>query len=183
MVQSNINQSINYLEITAINPEDKNKEFTVQETKIYSIPVSVCLGMVQRKYSSSYGVLYAHMYLVKPNGRVTPIGVVEFKASKYKYLKDETGELDVSKLSRPLLFSFATIDYISGIVHGLEKHKLDIDERMYETLKQKEKQEEEYMRIMKQELEENNTKMLANQLISPQPIYTRNKSRKNKKYF
>jgi hypothetical protein len=54
---------------------------------------------------------------------------------------------------------------------------------MYETLKQKEKQEEEYMRIMKQELEENNTKMLANQLISPQPIYTRNKSRKNKKYF
>lgn len=184
MVQSNIHQSIHYPESISVNPQDKNKEFTVHETKLYSIPVSICVGNVQNIFSSSYGVLYVPVYLVKPNGKVTAIGVFEFKKSKYKYLKDESGEIDVSKLSRPLLFSFATIDYISGIIHGLEKHKIEIDERICETLKQKEKTEEEYMQIIKQEREHDQTKKLFQDIhssndLSTYQIYQRNRSRKN----
>jgi hypothetical protein len=186
MVQSNIHQSIHYQETVSVSPEDKNREFTVHEIKLYSIPVSICLGMVQSQFSSSYGVLYAPIYLVKPNGRVTPIGVFEFKTSKYKYLKDEDGDLDVSKLQRPLLYSFATMDYISRIVHGLEKHKLEIDERICETLKEKEKQEEEYMQIIKQEREHEETKRIVQRIHSPDlsthQVYQKNKSRKNRRF-
>lgn len=187
MVQSIINQRLQYSETTAIESADKNKELTEYHTTIYSIPVSVCIGKVQRKYSS-YGVLYSPLYLVKPNGCVTNIGVYEFTVSKFKYLKDVEGdeELDFYKLSRPLLFSFATIDYISGIVHRLEKYKLDIDKRILETLRENEKQDDEYERILKQELEENTLKAQYNLLTNastPQQIYSKNKSRKNRILF
>lgn len=187
MVQSIINQRLQYSETTAIEPADKNKELVEYTTTLYSIPVSVCIGKVQRKHSS-YGVLYSPLYLVKPNGRVTNIGVYEFTVSKFKYLKDVEGdeELDFYKLSRPLLFSFATIDYISLIVHGLEKHKLDIDKRLLTTLREKEKQEDEYERILKQEIEENKLKSqytLSTNNSMPPPIYSKNKSRKNRKLF
>jgi hypothetical protein len=190
MVQSVINPRLEYPETTAIEPEDRNKEFVEYETKLYSIPVSICIGKVQSR-NASYGVLYAPIYLVKPNGRVTNVGLYEFTASKLKYLKDEEGDLDFYKLSKPLLFNFATIDYVSGIVHGLEKHKFDIDRRLLTSLKEKEKQNEEYERIIKQEIEENNTRALSTRLRSqydlsinsPQQVYSKNKSRKNRKPF
>jgi hypothetical protein len=164
MVQSNINQNINYIENIFVYPEDKNKELTVHDIKIYGISVSICIGIVQNRYSASYGVLYCPIYLVKPNGRVTPIGVFEFKSSKQKYLKDEFGEFDISKLSKPLLFSFSTIDYISRIIHGIEKHKLEIDEKVCENLKKKEEKKEEYIQIIKQEREREENKKLYNQI-------------------
>jgi hypothetical protein len=194
MVQSIINKRLNYPETTAIETEDMNTELIGHETKIYSIPVSICIGKVQNRYSS-YGVLYAPIYLVKPNGCVTNIGLYEFTPSKYKYLKQVHGEeeLDFHKLSRPLLFSFSTIDYISGIVHGLEKHKLDIDRQLLSSLKEKEKQSDEYERIIRQRMEENKTKILSNNLrtqydlstssLTPQTIYRKNKSRKNRNPF
>ena len=190
MVQSVINPRLEYPETTAIEPEDRNKEFVEYETKLYSIPVSICIGKVQSR-NASYGVLYAPIYLVKPNGRVTNVGLYEFTVSKLKYLKDEEGGLDFYKLSRPLLFNFATIDYISGIIHGLEKHKLDIDRRLLTSLKEKEKQNDEYERIIKQEIEENTTRALSTRLRSqydlsinsPQQVYSKNKSRKNRKPF
>jgi hypothetical protein len=190
MVKSIINKTLEYPETTAIEPEDINKEFMEYETKLYSIPVTICLGKVQRRYSS-YGLLYVPIYLVKPNGRVTNVGVYEFTQSKYKYLKDEMGDIDFYKLSKPLLFSFSTIDYISVIVHGLEKHKLDIDRHLLSSLKEKEKQSDEYERIIRQGMEENKTKVLSNNLrtqydlstSSPQQIYNKNKSRKNRKPF
>jgi hypothetical protein len=190
MVQSVINKRLEYPETTAIESEDVNQELVEHETKLYSIPVTVCIGNVQRRYSS-YGVLYCPIYLVKTNGRVTNVGLYEFTVSKYKYLKDEMGEIDFHKLSKPLLFSFSTIDYISGIVHGLEKHKLDIDRRVLSSLKEKEKQSDEYERIIRQGMEENHTKVLSTNLrtqfdlstSSPQQIYRKNKSRKNRNPF
>lgn len=226
MVRSNLNERLTYPESTAVFAADKNKELTVYETKIYSIQVSICVGKVQKNYSS-YGVLYAPIYLVKPNNRVTGIGVYEFRVAKFKYLKDETGEeeLAFAKLPKPLWYTFATIDYISGILDGLEQHQLDIDTHVLTALQEKEKQADEFERILKQELEEKKTKEMASYLrnqfdlsssavsaavsasggggggggsagggagpglvspsvpsapvVFPQPIYRRNKSRKN----
>lgn len=191
MVQSNINQRLHYQETTAINPEDKNTELTAYDTRLYSIPVSLCIGKVQTKYKS-YGVVYAPIYLVKPNESVTNIGVYEFTPQKYKYLKEVNGELDFYKLPKPLLFSFSTIDYITGIMHGLEKHKLDIDQHLLVSLKEKEKQIEEYERIIKQDMEAKKAKILSNRLETQydlsipntvEQIYRKNKSRKNRTSF
>jgi hypothetical protein len=189
MVQSNINQRLNYPETTAINPEDKNKELTAYETKIYGMSVDVCIGKVKHNYES-YEVLYAPIYLVKPNGRVTNIGVYEFRKTLYRSMKDSTGELNFYKLPRPLLYNFATIDYISGIVHQLEKNKLDIAPHLLVTLKEREKQTDEYERILNQEMEEKNAQTLATNLRkqydlsistkTPEQIYSRNRSRKNR---
>jgi hypothetical protein len=189
MVHSIINQRLNYPETTAISPDDKNQELTAYDTSIHGISVSICLGKVQNTYKS-YGLLFAPIYLVKPNGKVLQIGVYEFTASKYKYLKDETGDLDFYKLSRPLLHSFATVDYISNIIYGLEKHKLDIDKRMLETLREQERKTEEYERIVKQEIAEKQTQAMATELrtqydlsiSSPShQIYSKNRSRKNRR--
>lgn len=218
MVQSHLNDRLTYPESTAVFASDKNKELTVYDSKIYSMPVSICVGKVQKNYSS-YGVLYAPIYLVKPNGRVTGIGLYEFRVAKFKYLKDESGEeeLDFDKLPKPLWYNFATIDYVSAILHGLERHRLDIDKQVLVSLEQKEKQADEFERILKQELEEKKTQEMASYLRNqfdlaptptpppaatttapsprstptpsppfpftslppPQPIYRRNKSRKN----
>jgi hypothetical protein len=194
MVQSKITQVLQYPETAAVHSDDRNKELSVYETKVYSLPVSICLGKIQENYSS-YGVLYVPIYLVKPNGRVTRIGVYEFRTSKFKNLRDVTGEeeLDFDKLQRekPLLYEFATIDYISGILHGLEKHKLDIDQHLLSTLQEQEKISEEYERILKQETESKKAQAIAASLRnqydlvsstppSAQQIYRRNKSRKNR---
>ncbi len=194
MVQSKINELLQYPETTTVHSEDRNKELTVYDTKVYSLPVSICLGKVQHNYSS-YGVWYAPIYLVKPNGRVTRIGVFEFRNSRFKNLRDVSGEeeLDFDKLQRekPLLYDFATIGYISGILHGLEKHKLDIDAHLLSTLQEELKVSEEYQRILQQEMETKKTEAMAASLRnqydlitstppSAQQIYRRNKSRKNR---
>lgn len=190
MVHSIINQRLHYPDTTAISPEDKDQELTAYDTTIHGLSVSICLGKVQSTYKS-YGLLYAPVYMVKPNGKVLQIGVYEFSASKYKYLKDETGDLDFYRLSRsakPLLHTFATVDYISAIVYGLEKHKLDIDRRMLESLRERERKTEEYERIVKQEIVEKQTQELATGLrnqydLPSQQIYSKNRSRKNQKRF
>jgi hypothetical protein len=191
MVHSIINQRLHYPDTTAINQEDKNKELTAYDTTIHGLSVTVCLGKVQSTYKS-YGLLFAPIYLVKPNGKVLQIGVYEFTLAKYKYFKDESGELDFYKLSRtakPLLHTFATVDYVSAIVYGLEKHKLDIDVRLLETRRAQERTTEEYERIIKQEIVEKQTQSLATELrnqydlsiLTPsQQIYSKNRSRKNK---
>lgn len=194
MVQSKINDRLHYPESAAVHPTDRNKELTVYDTKVYSLPVSICLGKVQENFQS-YGLLYAPIYLVKPNGRVTCIGVYEFRNSKLKNLRDVYGEeeLDFDKLEKekPLLYNFATIDYISGILHGLEKHKLDIDHHLLSTLQEKEKIADEYERILQQDLEAKKAQAMAASLRnqydlvtsmppSAQQIYRRNKSRKNR---
>ncbi len=194
MVQSKINDLLEYPETATVQSDDRNKELTVYDTKIYSLPVSICLGKVQQNYLS-YGVLYTPIYLVKPNGRVTRIGVFEFRNSRFKNLRDVSGEeeLDFDKLQRekPLLYDFSTIDYISGILHGLEKHKLDIDAHLLSTLQEKEATAEEYERILQQDAESKNAQAMAASLRnqydlvtstppSAQQIYRRNKSRKNR---
>lgn len=194
MVQSKITERIHYPETTGVHTDDRNKELTVYDTKLYSLLVSICLGKVQETYSSS-GVLYVPIYLVKPNGRVTRIGVYEFRTSRFKNLKDPYGdeELDFDKLEKepPLLCNFATIDYISGILHGLEKHKLDIDQHLLSTLQEKERLSEEYERILQQDREAKKAQALATSLRtqydlitstppSAQQIYRKNKSRKNR---
>jgi hypothetical protein len=194
MVQSKITDVLQYPETASVHSDDRNKELTVYDTKVYSLPVSICLGKVQDNYSS-YGVLYAPIYLVKPNGRVTRIGVFEFRNSRFKNLRDISGEeeLDFDKLQRekPLLYDFATVNYLSGILHNLEKHKLDIDAHLLSTLQEQEKISDEYERILKQDAEAKKAQAMAATLRnqyelvtssppSAQQIYRRNKSRKNR---
>lgn len=183
MTQSRLHNSVIYTERTAIFEEDKSKELDIHDIYLYGIPVNICIGGVQTTYKKSYNILFFPIYLIKPSGTSIHIGVYEFTAPKLKYLLNSAGEVNIPKLPSPLLYSFATIEYISSIVHKFETHRLEINDKANQELLRKEKENEEILREVERIETAKNTRSWMN-VMNPhtqlQQIYGKNRSRKNR---
>ena len=180
MTQSRLHNSVVYPERTSIFEEDKSKELDIYDIYLYGIPVNICIGSVQSTYKKTYRILFCPIYLIKPSGTSVQIGVYEFTSSK---LLDSSGEVNFQKLPSPLLYSFATIEYISSIVHKLDKHRLEINDKANQELLRKEKEKEEVIReVERMDTEYTNRSWMntMNAHTQLQQIYGKNRSRKNR---
>lgn len=111
MVFSQIQSKIQYTESKKIDPEDIGHESTLYTMDIYDIPVAFILGKPKYTFSSKNIVFYP-IYIISNEKIKSQIGIFETVSSKTISLIDDDGDIDISKLGEPLLYSFANKKYI-----------------------------------------------------------------------
>ena len=177
MVQSKINRKIQYQETKRIFAKDENKELDVYEYSLFGMPVSICIGNVSTKYLENHIYIFP-IYLVKKNGKVVQIGLFEISSLKYRYYVSADNEVDLNKMPPPLLYSFATIEYISSVINGVDHIREVSDKVAIAQLEQhKEQQKIEHEKIILNEPQKIQSQM---DFISLVPQYSKTKSRKQK---
>ena len=112
MVLSKINDEISYQELKDIDENDKGRDVTMFQINVFKIPVVIALGDIKYTFIEKQ-VLFCPVYLVvDDSNKIYQIGVYEFSSQQLENLKDEDGDLDISLMDGPLLYSFVDKPYI-----------------------------------------------------------------------
>ena len=111
MVVSQLNEDINYPNIKNVDKADVNVDTAVYEMSMYDVDIFIALGNVKYAFVTK-GVLYVPIYMVRGDKVVSQIGVFEFLNRTFASLTDDDGDIDLNKVDPPLLYSFATKEYI-----------------------------------------------------------------------
>ena len=151
MVVSNINSDVSYPERKVIDDEDKGQDVSMYQIKLFDMDVVIALGNIKYNFSNKK-VLYCPVYIiVDESDKIYQIGVYEISKKKYdkgKYL-DEDGDLDISKLKGPLLYTFVDKPYIQKcmknevLVEDISKTKSDDEEESDQEEDEEEEEAEE----------------------------------------
>jgi predicted NAD-dependent protein-ADP-ribosyltransferase YbiA (DUF1768 family) len=132
MVVSNINNTIKYEETKAIASNDIDVESSIYSAKIYDKTIQFVLGLAQFEHKSK-NIVYFNIYLANNGFVIAKIGIYETYNNIYSTLLDEDGDIDLSKMSEPLLFSFAksligSLPTDTSLLSGDEDEDEDEDE-------------------------------------------------------
>jgi predicted NAD-dependent protein-ADP-ribosyltransferase YbiA (DUF1768 family) len=114
MVLSKINKDVSYPELKSVDASDLKMEANLFQLEIKNVDVIIAVGNGKNTFEDK-NILYFPIYLVKHNNKVVQIGVYEIKASDYLSYLDETNNLDIEKIDKPLIYSFATPEFINKI--------------------------------------------------------------------
>lgn len=106
MIASNIKKDVRYIETNSIDKTDLDKEAFVYNAKIYNKHIKFVLGAPKFEYLSS-SILYFNIYLVNNSSIVSKIGIYETHNTEYTALLDDNGDIDLNKLSEPIMFKFS----------------------------------------------------------------------------
>ena len=111
MVNSILDRSINYPEIKKIDPEDLNYDATAYEITIFDNEKIIALG--QPKYAFiEKNIVYFPIYLIIDDHVDSQIGVYEIFSTKLISVTDKDGDIDLTKLDEPLLYSSFAYDLL-----------------------------------------------------------------------
>tara|TARA_Y100000816_G_scaffold175374_1_gene126224 strand:- start:8680 stop:10746 length:2067 start_codon:yes stop_codon:yes gene_type:complete len=113
MVLSKINSSISYPELKKTNPEDSNMETDLYEISVKGVDVVIAVGNPRHDFQKK-NVVYYPVYLVKKNNKVVQIGVYEIPHDTLSSYLDVDGDVDLEKLNDPLIYTFATKNYLEN---------------------------------------------------------------------
>ena len=114
MVLSKINSNVSYPELKSVDSGDLKKEANLYQLEIKDIDVIIAIGNAKNTFEDE-NILYFPIYLVKYNNKVVQIGVYEIKASDYLSYLDDYNNIDVEKMDNPLVYSFATKEYLNKL--------------------------------------------------------------------
>ena len=114
MVLSKLNSDVSYPELKSVDSGDLKTEANLYQLEIKEIDVIVAIGNAKNTFEDK-NIIYFPIYLVKYNNKVVQIGVYEIKASDYLSYLDDYNNLDVEKMEEPLVYSFATKEYINKL--------------------------------------------------------------------
>jgi predicted NAD-dependent protein-ADP-ribosyltransferase YbiA (DUF1768 family) len=137
MVLSKLNSDVSYPELKSVDSGDLKTEANLYQLEIKEIDVIVAIGNAKNTFEDK-NIIYFPIYLVKYNNKVVQIGVYEIKASDYLSYLDDYNNLDVEKMEEPLVYSFATKEYINKLhlkpdvplrrIEGVDKEEGEITE-------------------------------------------------------
>tara|TARA_B100001093_G_scaffold509447_2_gene573469 strand:- start:10362 stop:12623 length:2262 start_codon:yes stop_codon:yes gene_type:complete len=112
MVLSKINSEISYQELKTIDENDKGRDVSMYQINLFKFPVIVALGEIKYTFVEQ-NILFAPVYLVvDEHNKIYQVGVYEFPSEQLENLKDDDGDLDISLIDGPLLYSFVDTPYI-----------------------------------------------------------------------
>lgn len=116
MVKSVLNPSITYAEDKGISADDLDKEGQLYEYDIESgITVHLAVGNYCYDYTADKNIIYFPIYLVKDGEKiVSQIGVFEMMSVDLPNVLDAESDVDLNSLNDPLLYSFATPEFLSN---------------------------------------------------------------------
>jgi len=100
MVSSKLNPKVQFVDTQKILDGDLEHNASVYQTHVLGKNIEVVLGKEQRKGDISYYVAY----VVLKSGKVRPIGIYEIKVADADSVLDDDGDVDLDKLTGPILF-------------------------------------------------------------------------------
>ena len=116
MVKSILNPSITYAEDKGISSDDLDKEGQLYEYDIdfAGITVHLAAGNYRYEYTADKNVIYFPIYLVKDGEKIVcQIGVFEMMSVDLPNVLDSESDVDLNALNDPLLYEFATPEFLS----------------------------------------------------------------------
>ena len=148
MVLSKINDEISYKELKTIDENDKGRDVSMYQINLFKIPIVIALGEIKYTFVEQ-NVLFTPVYLVvDDHNKIYQVGVYEFHSEQLENLKDDDGDLDISLIDGPLLYSFVNKPYIEQCMRNEtlvadEDSGDDEDDDPEPSKKDKEEEEEE----------------------------------------
>jgi predicted NAD-dependent protein-ADP-ribosyltransferase YbiA (DUF1768 family) len=137
MVLSKLNSDVSYPELKSVDSGDLKTEANLYQLEIKEVDIIVAIGNAKNTFEDK-NIIYFPIYLVKYNNKVVQIGVYEIKASDYLSYLDDYNNLDVEKMEEPLIYSFATKEYINKLhlkpdvplrrIEGIDKEEGELTE-------------------------------------------------------
>lgn len=114
MVLSRLNNTIDYPDIRTVDEEDIGFNSALYAMNIYDLDIIIALGNIRYSYVTK-GILYVPVYLVVNDRVVSQIGVFECLNRDYTKLLDVDNDIDLNLLDYPLMYLFATKEYIATL--------------------------------------------------------------------
>jgi predicted NAD-dependent protein-ADP-ribosyltransferase YbiA (DUF1768 family) len=129
MVLSKIDEDISYPELKSVDSNDLKMEANLYQLEIKGVDVIIAVGNSKNTYEDR-NILYFPIYLVKHNNKVIQIGLYEIKASDYLSYLDKYNNLDIENMEEPLIYSFATKEFLNKmrLQPDVPLHKVDKEE-------------------------------------------------------
>jgi len=115
MVVSKINNTVNYSEQKTLYPEDVEHNATTYETDILEFDVLIAIGKEKFNFVEK-NIIFFPVYLIKNDKVYSQIGLYEIKSDKLVNVLDDEGDLNMDLIGDPLLYSFVSKEYLSGIL-------------------------------------------------------------------
>lgn len=106
MITSNIDSKVEYAIINNIDKVDLNHEAFVYNAKIYNKHIKFVLGTPRFEFLSN-NIMYFNIYLANNGSVVSKIGIYETNNTDYASVLDSNGDVDLNKMSEPIIFPFA----------------------------------------------------------------------------
>jgi hypothetical protein len=115
MVKSILNSSITYVEDKGISSDDLEKDGQLYEYDIDAgLTVHLAVGNYRYDHTANKNIIYFPIYLVKDGEKiVSQIGVFEMMSVDLPNVLDSESDIDLNALNDPLLYSFATPEFLS----------------------------------------------------------------------
>ena len=106
MINSNLKKDVRYNVTNNIDKSDLDKEAFVYNAKIYNKHIKFVLGAPNFEHLNSK-IIFFNIYLVNNSSIVSKIGIYETNNSDYNSLLDHNGDIDLNKLSDPIMFPYS----------------------------------------------------------------------------
>jgi len=133
---------ISYEESNQLDRKDKDHTSALYLVELINDKEYVVALGAPRMEHADKGVVYYPIYLVSAKNRIkAKIGVFEVETAKTISLVDDDGDIDLNKLGEPLLFSFATEEYLEK--YGSKHTQIDVTPPKKKDEKENEEEEEE----------------------------------------
>jgi len=148
MIQSVINDDIEYIVDKNIEENDLGRSVSVFEMQLFEIDVCLTVGEINDLYKQK-NVLFTPVYLIIEEKKCEKIGYFEFYSTEIATYMDKDGDLDISLIEGPVIFDYVDSDYLIGLLKKskfIQQFKLADDELSDELKKDMEEKIKERQR-------------------------------------
>jgi len=134
MVQSRLDPSINFSEVRFLDKVDIDFKAPVYSLVLYKKPIIIALGQLNTNFQERANIVYFPIYLINHKKVILQIGVYEILSNNLSDVLDKEGDLDLTLVGLPLIYSFIKSNLNLLINNNLKYDKLSKIEEEDETI-------------------------------------------------